>query len=81
MQDLKGKVALVTGASRGIGRHIALQLAQRGADVAINYRSRQPEGDAVARELEAHGLRELACKADRARTPEVGGDAPPGQGE
>lgn len=71
MQDLKGKVALVTGASRGIGRHIALQLAQRGADVAINYRSRQSEGDEVAREIEATGVRALAFKADLSKMPEA----------
>lgn len=71
MQDLKGKVALVTGASRGIGRHIALQLAQRGADVAINYRSRQPEGEEVAREIEATGVRALAFKADLSKMPEA----------
>lgn len=71
MQDLKGKVALVTGASRGIGRHIALQLAQRGADVAINYRSRQSEGDEVAREIEATGVRALAIKADLSQMPEA----------
>mgnify|MGYP003640433678 FL=1 len=71
MQDLKGKVALVTGASRGIGRHIALQLAQRGADVAINYRSRQPEGDEVAREIEATGVRALAFKADLSKMQEA----------
>lgn len=71
MQDLKGKVALVTGASRGIGRHIALQLAQRGADVAINYRSRKPEGDEVAKEIEATGVRALAFKADLSKMPEA----------
>ncbi|SNC65859.1 3-oxoacyl-[acyl-carrier-protein] reductase [Marinobacter sp. es.048] len=71
MQDLKGKVALVTGASRGIGRHIALQLAQRGADVAINYRSRQHEGDEVAKEIEATGVRALAFKADLSKMPEA----------
>lgn len=71
MQDLKGKVALVTGASRGIGRHIALQLAQRGADVAINYRSRQAEGDEVAKEIEATGVRALAFQADLSKMPEA----------
>ncbi|MDX1560217.1 MAG: 3-oxoacyl-[acyl-carrier-protein] reductase [Marinobacter sp.] len=71
MQDLKGKVALVTGASRGIGRHIALQLAQRGADVAINYRSRQSEGEEVAREIEANGVRALSFKADLSKMPEA----------
>ena len=71
MQDLKGKVALVTGASRGIGRHIALQLAQRGADVAINYRSRQHEGNEVAKEIEATGVRALAFQADLSKMPEA----------
>jgi acetoacetyl-CoA reductase len=71
MQDLKGKVALVTGASRGIGRHIALQLAQRGADVAINYRSRQSEGEEVAKEIEATGVRALAFQADLSKMPEA----------
>ncbi|GGC59274.1 3-oxoacyl-[acyl-carrier-protein] reductase [Marinobacter halophilus] len=69
MQDLKGKVAIVTGASRGIGRHIALQLAQRGADVAINYRSRQSEADEVVKEIEAIGVRALAMKADISKMP------------
>ncbi|WP_372982805.1 3-oxoacyl-[acyl-carrier-protein] reductase [Marinobacter sediminum] len=71
MQDLKGKVAIVTGASRGIGRHIALQLAQRGADVAINYRSRQPEADEVVKEIEALGVRALAFQADLSKMPEA----------
>ena len=69
MQDLKGKVAIVTGASRGIGRHIALQLAQRGADVAINYRSRQSEADEVVKEIEATGVRALAIQADLSQMP------------
>jgi acetoacetyl-CoA reductase len=69
MQDLKGKVAIVTGATRGIGRHIALQLAQRGADVAINYRSRQSEADEVVKEIEATGVKALAFKADLSKMP------------
>lgn len=69
MQDLKGKVAIVTGASRGIGRQIALQLAQRGADVAINYRSRQSEADEVVKEIEAKGVRSLAFQADLSQMP------------
>ncbi len=64
MQDLKGKVAIVTGGSRGIGRHISLLLAKRGADVAINYRSRQEEADATIKELEEVGGRALAFQAD-----------------
>ncbi|MCK2151277.1 MULTISPECIES: 3-oxoacyl-[acyl-carrier-protein] reductase [Marinobacter] len=71
MQDLKGKVAIVTGASRGIGRHIALQLAQRGADVAINYRSRQSDADEVVKEIEATGVQALAFQADLSQMPEA----------
>jgi acetoacetyl-CoA reductase len=69
MQDLKGKVAIVTGASRGIGRHIALQLAQRGADVAINYRSRRSDADEVVKEIEMAGGRALAIQADLSGMP------------
>lgn len=71
MQDLKGKVAIVTGGSRGIGRHIALQLAQRGADVAINYRSRQSDADEVVKEIEATGVRAQAIQADLSKMPEA----------
>lgn len=73
MQDLKGKVAIVTGGSRGIGRHIALQLAQRGADVAINYRSRQSDADETLKEIEATGVKALAIKADLSKMPEARG--------
>lgn len=71
MQDLKGKVAIVTGASRGIGREIALQFAQRGADIAINYRSRQSDADQVLKEIEASGVRAMAIQADLSKMPEA----------
>lgn len=64
MEDLKGKTAVVTGASRGIGREIARLLAKRGADVAINYVSREADANAVVKELEGLGVRSLAFKAD-----------------
>ena len=54
---LTGRVALVTGGSRGIGNAISLELARRGADVAVNYRSSQAEAEDVAREICAMGRR------------------------
>lgn len=64
MLDLTDKTAIVTGASRGIGRHIAQQLAERGADVALNYRSRDSEARQVAEEIEALGRKTLVLQAD-----------------
>jgi 3-oxoacyl-[acyl-carrier protein] reductase len=59
MTDLKGKTALVTGASRGIGRASALALAKRGAQVLVHYASGAKEADAVAAEI-----RKMGGKAD-----------------
>lgn len=64
MSSLGGKVALVTGGSRGIGRAIALGLARNGADVAVNYvRSADAAAEVVA-EIESLGRRALAVQAD-----------------
>ena len=53
--DLSGRVALVTGGGRGIGRAIALSLAEAGADVAVNYRRDGDAAEEVVKEIEAHG--------------------------
>ena len=54
-KELAGKVAIVTGAGRNIGRAIALQLAHAGASVVVNVRSNKAEADSVLREIEAAG--------------------------
>ena len=61
---LRGKVALVTGASRGIGKAIAVALARAGADVAVNYRDRQAAAAATQAEIESLGRRAVAIAAD-----------------
>ncbi|WP_368293275.1 3-oxoacyl-[acyl-carrier-protein] reductase [Dehalobacter sp. TBBPA1] len=61
---LKGKTAVVTGASRGIGRAIALKLAEQGANIAVNYVSSEQEGLKLAQEIENLGGRALVLKAD-----------------
>jgi 3-oxoacyl-[acyl-carrier protein] reductase len=61
---LGGKVALVTGGSRGIGAAISRELARQGADVALTYRGQAEKAGQVATEIEAMGRRALALKAD-----------------
>src|SRR5262245_16423314 len=63
-QDLAGRVAIVTGASRNIGRAIALTLAQAGAAVVINSRADRAAADAVVAEIEGKGGKALAAMAD-----------------
>ncbi|KAH9050224.1 hypothetical protein EDB84DRAFT_589738 [Lactarius hengduanensis] len=65
------KVALITGAARGIGRAIALRLADDGLDVAVNDRSSSPELDDLVREIKSKGRRSLAVPADVSLEPEV----------
>ena len=64
MIDLSGNVALVTGASRGIGRATALRLAEAGADVVVNYVTSQSAANEVAREIQQLGRRAATVKAD-----------------
>jgi 3-oxoacyl-[acyl-carrier protein] reductase len=69
--DLRGKVALVTGGSRGIGAATARALADKGADVAISYSASPGKAEAVVRDLAKKGVRAAAFKADQANTAEV----------
>jgi len=62
--ELKGKSAIVTGGSIGIGATIAVELARAGADVAINYRKHDTEAKAVAKKIEKLGKKCLVIKAD-----------------
>ena len=64
MRDLKNRIALVTGGSRGIGAGIALALARAGADVAVNYRQNADAAAAVCGEISGHGGKALAVHAD-----------------
>jgi 3-oxoacyl-[acyl-carrier protein] reductase len=64
MSELAGKVAVVTGASRGIGRAIAVALARAGCDVAINYRERHDDAVEAAASVEALGRRAVLARAD-----------------
>ena len=71
MGKLDGKVALVTGSGRNIGRATALQLAAEGAHVVVNARTNQAEAEAVAREVRERGVKSLAVLADLAKKDQV----------
>lgn len=73
MGKLTGKVAVVTGGSRGIGAASALALADEGADVAISYSASADQAAAVVAELEARGVRASAFRADQADTQQAAG--------
>ena len=68
---MSNRVALVTGASRGIGRGIALEMAHEGADVIVNYALSEPKAKEVARSIEALGRKALVVKADVSKLDQV----------
>lgn len=61
---LEGKVALITGSSRGIGRGIALEMAKEGADVVVNYCASEDQAQEVAEQVRDMGRKALVCHAD-----------------
>ena len=64
MRRFEGKIALVTGGTKGIGRAIALRLASEGCDVAVNYLRNRENARAIQEELEAHGVRAVAIRGN-----------------
>src|SRR5262249_37010013 len=71
MNDLKNRVALVTGASRGIGAGIAVALARAGADVAVNHRERAEAAKTGCNELKATGRKAIPIQADASVSADV----------
>ncbi len=71
MDTLNGKLALITGGSRGIGASVALALAGAGADIVINFRTRGEDADKVCSEIRKLGRRTLAIQADVSQSDQV----------
>lgn len=70
-QELKGRVAIITGAGRSIGRAIAIELASAGCAVVVNVRSNKAEAEAVVKEIESAGGKALTALADVTDAPAV----------
>jgi NAD(P)-dependent dehydrogenase (short-subunit alcohol dehydrogenase family) len=70
-ESLAGKVALVTGAAKRLGRAVAIRLAEEGADVVVHYRSSQPEAQDAVKEMEKLGRRAVTMGADLGNVAEI----------
>ena len=68
---LQGRVAVVTGAAKRLGRHVALRLANEGADIAVHYGKSEAEACALVKEIEAQGRRAGAFRADLSDVQEI----------
>lgn len=71
MGELSGKVALVTGASRGLGKGVALVLAEKGADVIVNYHSSKEEAERVCEQIRGYGVRGVSVQANVGKAEDV----------
>jgi 3-oxoacyl-[acyl-carrier protein] reductase len=71
MEQLTGRVALVTGGGRGIGRAISLALARAGCDVGVNYRERRADAESAVQEILKLGRRAAAVQSDVSRSADV----------
>ncbi|BAY35126.1 short-chain dehydrogenase/reductase SDR (plasmid) [Nostoc carneum NIES-2107] len=71
MPPLTGKVAIITGASRGIGKAIALKLASKGASVVVNYAGNTAKAEEVVAEITQHGGQAIAIQADISQVAEI----------
>ena len=71
MAPLNSRIALVTGASRGIGKSIAMALAKAGADIAVNYNSNTAAAELVCEQIRAEGHKALPVQADVSKTADV----------
>lgn len=71
MMDLNGKVALITGGSRGIGKAIAIKLASYKANIVINYTSNKEHALKVKEEIESYGVKSIVIKCDVSKSDEV----------
>lgn len=69
--DITGKIALVTGGGRDIGRAVSIELARNGADVVVNYASSKAEAESTVREIKALGRRAIAVAADVTKKSEI----------